>query len=186
MASHANDQILQYMIDSEDRITYVSDTWWLFAEENGADAHLYPPRLLGRLLWSYIAGEETRQLYRILLDRVRRQKQTVQVPIRCDSPELRRELSLRLKAVGSGHVEFICRTTRVETREPVELLRRHPERAERTLDICSFCKKIMAAPDEWVATDRAIERLALFDAAALPRLSHGVCPACYSAAIDGP
>ena len=55
--------------------------------------------------------------------------------------------------------------------------------SDRIIRICSFCKKIAAAADEWIDTERAIERMALFSDNALPRLSHGVCPACHAAAL---
>jgi hypothetical protein len=183
MADREKSQIIQYMIDANDCITYVGDAWWLFAEDNGAGPDCFPPHLLGRPLWDFIAGEETRQLYRILLARVRAQKKPVQVPIRCDSPERRREIAITLKPVGDGHVEFHSRTLREEMRAPLELLRRDARRSERIVRICSFCKKIAAAPDEWIDTDLAIERLALFVDADLPKLSHAVCPACHAAAL---
>ncbi len=176
-------QVIQYIIDAANRITYVSDEWWLFAEENGAGRECYPPQLLGRSLWDFIAGEETRHLYGILIDKTRAEKKAIQVPIRCDSPERRRQIMIALKSIGDGHIEFLCRTVRVVSRAPVELLRQGVERSDRIIRICSFCKKIAAAADEWIDTERAIERMALFSDNALPRLSHGVCPACHAAAL---
>ena len=176
-------QVIQYIIDAENRITYVSDDWWLFAEENGAGRECYPPQLLGRSLWDFIAGEETRHLYGILIAKARAEKKAIKVPIRCDSPERRRQIIIALKSVGDGHIEFLCRTVRVDARAPVDLLRRDVTRSDRIIRICSFCKKIAAAADEWIDTERAIERMALFSDNALPRLSHGVCPACHAAAL---
>ena len=183
MTTRAVDQIIQYMIDADDRIVYVSDGWWFFAEENGAGADCYPPQLMGRSLWNFIAGEETRQLYRILIAKTRSDKATVQIPIRCDSPDLRRQIMIDLKSVGDGHIEFLCRTLRVEARAPVDLLRSGPARSDQLIRICSFCKKIAVSAEEWIDTERAIERMALFSAAMLPRLSHRVCPACHNAAL---
>ena len=87
MTASERNQIIQYIIDAEDRIVYVSDNWWFFAEENGADASCYPPHLLGRSLWDFIDGEETRYLYGALTGKVRQAKKGIQVPIRCDSPD---------------------------------------------------------------------------------------------------
>ena len=185
MAIHEENQVIQYIIDTENRITYVSDDWWLFAEENGAGRECYPPQLLGRSPWDFIAGEETRQLYGILIAKTRAEKREIRVPIRCDSPERRRQISIALKSVGDGHIEFLCRTLKVDPRAPVELLRQDVTRSDRIIRICSFCKKIAAAGDEWIDTERAIEQMALFSDTALPRLSHGVCPACHASALDG-
>ncbi len=176
-------QIIQYIIDRDDHITYVSDDWWFFAEENEAGPDCYPPQLLGRPLWDFIAGEETRQLYRIMLAKARSGKKPVQVPIRCDSPELRREIMISLKSVGDGHIEFLCRTMQIEAREPVDLLRRDVKRTGSTIRICSFCKKIAMPSNEWIDTELAIKRLALFIDSALPQLRHCLCPGCHAAAL---
>jgi hypothetical protein len=183
MAIPEENQIIQYMIDPEDRITYVSDNWWFFAEENGAGADCYPPRLLGLSLWDFIAGAETRHLYDILIAKTRAGKKDIQVPIRCDSPDRRRKIVISLNSVGDGHIEFRCRTIRVDAREPVDLLRSDVARADRLIRICSFCKKVAVTADEWIDTEQAIDRMALFIGNALPQLSHGVCPACHAAAL---
>ncbi len=183
MAADATNQIILYMIDADDRIVYVSADGWFFAEENGASADCYPPQLLGRSLWDFIAGEETRQLYGILIAKTRLEKETVQVPIRCDSPDLRRQIMIDLKSVGDGHIEFLCRTLNVEARAPVDLLGNGSARSDQIIRICSFCKKIAVTADDWIDTERAIERLGLFKAQRLPQLSHGVCPACYAAVL---
>ena len=171
------------MIDGEDRITYVSANWWFFADENGAGADCYPPQLLGRSLWDFIAGEETRHLYGILIAKARAGIKELKVPIRCDSPDRRREIIIGLKSVGDGHIEFLCRTIQVDAREPVDLLRSDVARADRIIRICSFCKKVAVTADEWIDTEQAIDRMALFIDNALPRLSHGVCPGCHEAAL---
>jgi hypothetical protein len=183
MAIPEENQIIQYMIDAEDRITFVSDNWWFFAEENGAGVDCYPPQLMGRSLWDFIAGEETRHLYAILMAKARAEKKVLQVPIRCDSPDRRRKIIISLKSIGDGHIEFLCRTIRVDTREPVDLLRGDVARTDRLIRICSFCKKVAVAADEWIDTEKAIERMALFIENTLPRLSHGVCPSCHTVAL---
>ena len=183
MENRQANQIIQYIIDRDDQITYVSEDWWFFAEENEAGPDCYPPQLLGRTLWDFIAGEETRQLYRIMINKARSERKSVQIPIRCDSPELRREIMISLKSVGNGHIEFLCRTMQVETREPVDLLRRDVKRADSTIRICSFCKKIATPSGEWIDTELAIQRLALFIDTSLPQLSHGLCPSCHTAAL---
>ncbi len=186
MATPEEKQIIQYIIDGEDRITYVSDDWWFFAEENGAGAECYPPHLLGRSLWDFIEGEETRQLYQILIAKTRAGKKGLQVSIRCDSPERRRSIIIALKSIGDRHIEFLCRTIKVETRMPVDLLRSGLTRSDRIVRICSFCKKIAATEEEWIDTERAIERMALFSNHALPQLNHGVCPACHASVLADP
>ena len=42
--------------------------------------------------------------------------------------------------------------------------------------MCAWCKK--ADVGGWVEVEEAVRRLQLFDQARLPRITHGVCPAC--------
>ena len=51
-----------YSIDRDDTIASVSDSWLEFARENQA-SELTRDRVVGRRLWSFIAGRETRLLY---------------------------------------------------------------------------------------------------------------------------
>ena len=90
---------------------------------------------------------------------------------------------MALKSVGNGHIEFLYRTTRVAAHEAVDRLKSDAPRADRIISICSFWKNIAATADEWIDTERASERMALFDDGTLPRLSHGVCPACHAAVM---
>lgn len=46
MPNRRTSQIIQYIIDSDDHITYVSDDWWFFAEKNEAGSVCYPAQLL--------------------------------------------------------------------------------------------------------------------------------------------
>ena len=103
--------------------------------------------------------------------------------IYCDSPDLRRQVMIDLKSISSGHIEFLCRTLRVEARKPVDLLRREAARSDQMMRICSFCKKVAIESEDWVDAERAIERMALFRAAVLPKLSHGVCPAGHAVTL---
>ena len=47
MATAEENQVIRYMVDAEERITYVGAGGGRFAEENGAGADCYPPRLPG-------------------------------------------------------------------------------------------------------------------------------------------
>ena len=84
--------VFEYEIDASDVITQVNRHWEEFAEAN--DAPGLGARVVGTWLWKHFAGMEVKYIYRTLLERVRESGQSVSIPFRCDSPELRRRMSL--------------------------------------------------------------------------------------------
>ena len=81
-------QALSYAIDEHDHLIRVDEGYYRFAEENGwSDAG----SSLGRLLWDYVAGRELVKLQRLLVRRVRDEVGDVELPFRCDGPDVRRE-----------------------------------------------------------------------------------------------
>jgi hypothetical protein len=172
-------QVFIYRIDRDDHVVYVGDNWQDFADENGATAACSPDFVLGRSLWHFISDAETEHLYKILVERVRLRRSSIRVPIRCDSPGLRRFMEVEIHPLKDNGVEFRSSALRVEPRERVDLLRGDISRSEDLLRICSFCKKIDMSKNHWVETERAVKELDLFGPKALPSLTHGVCPSCY-------
>ncbi|HEX6133089.1 MAG TPA: hypothetical protein VFZ24_03835, partial [Longimicrobiales bacterium] len=59
-----------YRIDGDDRLAGVNAAWTEFAEANGGDA-LRPARVIGRVLWDFLADSTTVHLYRVMCARVR-------------------------------------------------------------------------------------------------------------------
>lgn len=164
-----------HRIDSDGRISFVNDAWLAFAEENG-----WPEaeRVLDSSLMPQIADRETRHIYQLLIDRVRRGGHEARFPYRCDSPDCRRLLEMRVSGLASGEVEFRSRVLRLEPREPVGLLdARHGNRSSDMLIICSWCKSVLA-DQAWVEVEQAVRRLAILTERALPQISHGICPGC--------
>lgn len=166
---------VRYVLDAEDRIVEVAPHWEEFGRKNAApDATLHP---LGRLLWDFISDPTTRQLYQAMVRRARGGER-VRVPYRCDAPDRRRFMELRIEAAPSGSVEFRSRLLRLEPRDPVLLLDASLPRVDRPqIRTCSWCKQ-MEVEGEWVEVEEGIRRLDLFDAAELPPISHGICPGC--------
>ena len=164
-----------YSLDGEDRIVAVDGSWCRFAEENGAPD--LARSALGRPLWQFIADEETRSLYRQLIGRVRSTNVELSLPFRCDSPELRRYMELKV-APGQERDSVTCRTTltRVEPRSARLLL--DPQlRSGQQLLICSMCRRVAITPERWVEIEVAIRELDLCRPAA-PRLVERVCGDC--------
>ncbi len=167
----------RYWIDAADTITFVNGPWLAFARENGA-AELTEASVVGRSLWDFIEGQETKQLYAALIEKVRTQDKLVVVPFRCDSPLVRREMRLLMKQNGEGIVRFESVITQVQPREFLRLFDRTTPRSRTVLDMCSCCKRILAEPVGWTDVDDAVARLHLLAEETMPQLRQTICPSC--------
>ncbi len=176
--------VLVYRIDAADTITWVSDNWSAFALANAWAGRVPPDAVVGRSLWEFIEGQETIQIYRALLQRVRDGRRVRKIPFRCDSPGAKRFCELEMAADPAGDVEITSRTLRTEPRPRIPLLDSATERGPGLIMICSTCKKVNLSGDRWSELDQAVEELDIFDNARMPMLSHGLCPSCYQTFMD--
>lgn len=167
---------IDYRIGIDDRIFHLGSGWEPFASDNGA-VDLSAKNVVGRPIWDFIEGDEVRHLYRLLVDRVRAEGRPVQLPFRCDSPELRRYMELDIAPELGKSLWFSARLLRAEPRQKVAILDPSAPRSETFLKICSWCKRIVVRND-WLEIEDGIVRLGLFEEGPLPRLTHGMCPDC--------
>ena len=173
---------LSYEIDASDAIVRIDGLWDRFASDNGAP-HLSADSVLGRELWDHIAGAEMDHVYRLLVERVRQHGQPLEFTFRCDSPKCARHMRMIMASAKDKHVRFHSITEREEPRAPISLLEASEERSHEIIVMCSVCKCISNEQKEWLELDKAIRVLELFQTAPLPRISHGLCPACYDVLI---
>ncbi len=169
-------EALSYAIDDQDHLIKVDDGYLSFAEENGWDG---AGASLGRTLWDFVAGHEMKKLQRMLLRRVRNEARSVELPFRCDGPDVRREMDIRIAAHGSGRVVmFSARLRSEEARDRTQpMLDPHAPRGEGLLEMCGWCDRFLIG-DEWVEIEEAAARLELFRRSEMPAVSHGICPSC--------
>jgi hypothetical protein len=168
---------LSYAIDDEDRLIKVDDGYYRFAEENGWEG---AGDSLGRSIWDFVAGHEVKKLQRLLLRRVREGLRGVELPFRCDGPDVTREMDIRIAADRTGRVVlFSARLREEEEREePQPLLDPEAPREEGDLlTMCAWCDRFLVA-GEWVEVEEAAKRLELFRRSQMPLLDHGICPQC--------
>lgn len=169
-------EALSYAIDDQDRLIRLDEGFYSFAEENGwNDAGAS----LGRTLWDFVAGHDVRKLQRLLLRRIRDEIRDVELPFRCDGPEVSREMDIRIVADHSGRVVMFSAQLRAE--EPREefqpLLDPQRPRGQELLPMCAWCDRF-EVDGEWVEVEEAAARLALFRRSELPAIDHGICPHC--------
>jgi hypothetical protein len=119
------------------------------------------------------------RLQRILLRRIRSEVREVELPFRCDGPDVRREMDIRIAANSTGRLVLFTAILRDELpraeRQP--LLDPATPRSAETIEMCGWCDHFYV-DDEWVEIEVAAKRLQLFARAELPAISHGICPAC--------
>lgn len=172
-----------YTIDCENRIVSVSGNWLSFALENQGGEDCHPDRVINEPLWKFIDGHETRYLYELCIAKVRDQQQSMILPFRCDAPDRRRYLELKMTPRPQEQIEFASRILREEPREKVQLLQQDVARSETLIKMCSMCKKVKISENIWLEVEEAITVLGLFAEEKLPRITHGCCQPCYDIAI---
>jgi len=169
-------QALSYAIDEHDHLVKVDEGYYSFAEENGWKE---AGSSLGRSLWDYVAGEDLKKVQRLLLRRIRDRVGDVELPFRCDGPDMRREMEIRILARPGGRaVLFSAHLRSEEEREASQpLLDPAAPRGGGMLSMCGWCDRF-EVDGEWVEVEEAARRLGLFERSRMPRLSHGICPEC--------
>jgi len=168
-----------YVIDQNDIIIQIGDSFVGFARKNGWHSDIEPEQVIGRSVFEFIAGTETQHLYRILFEAARRGKSIGPIPFRCDSPDKRRFLELRLEPMSGGYIEVRTKLLRVEEREPVFALEQGKGDSDRLLRMCSMCKKVALADGRWLEIEEALRTMRLFEGEALPQITHGLCEVCF-------
>ena len=127
----------------------------------------------------YIADPETRHIFNLLINRAREEGRQACFNYRCDSPDYRRFMEMRISHIRAmDQVEFRSRVLRLERREPVDLIDpSHVERSGEILKMCGWCKAVLV-DHAWIEVEQAVERLGILADRILPQISHGMCPDC--------
>lgn len=186
---------IAYVVDRDGVIDAVGQRHWrAFATANGGCGLLDQEAVIGRSLFDFIRGERVVSIYQRCLDLVF----TARIPgariaSRCDSPGVRRELSITVTPIVNGHgvehVLFQSLTVAEQQRPPIDLFdfaaieRRPCAHALPILAMCSYCQAVrypLGADEEdddgqWITAEDYYHR----GGHAQVRLSHGVCPPCF-------
>ncbi len=168
-------------LDVRDRICFVNEAWLRFAQENEAP-ELTRPAVMGRPLWDFVRGSETRVLYEAIFASLRRARQEVLLPYHCDSPAVKRSMRMTLRSLARGAIEVESVLLQSQAREPMDVLDPRAPRSERTLNICSVCRRVQSQ-GTWIPAERAVVQARLFALPAVPRLAERVCPVCRNAGL---
>jgi len=169
-------QEIRYRISVDGTILEIDGAWEDFAADNDAeDLAASPP--VGTPFLDHVAGAAVRSLLTSILERVRAEEEPLELPFRCDAPDCRRHMRMRVEPVEDGSVLIRSWIVREEPRESVRLLKADEPRDDRLLRVCAWCKRA-SIDDEWVALEAAVPRLDLFGSAPVPGITHDICPGC--------
>jgi hypothetical protein len=169
-----------WTIDGADKLIHVNDAWLAFAAENTAP-QLTAALILNQPIWRFIQGQETKYLYQQIFQRVRAGQSPVTFPFRCDSPDCRRFMEMRLSLLPDAAIQFTGHILREEWRDPVDLLDASRNRSGELVTVCSWCKKIHITGMGWEEVEVAIRALDLFGQLSMPRMTHTICDSCRRA-----
>lgn len=172
---------VEYVIDADDVVVSFDGAWTAFARDNDAPelAQLSPERQL----WSYFETDEVRELWQVLVARVRAEQVEARVPFRCDSPSRRRWFHMTITPGADDTVRFrsVCMFEQVRS-TAVPLLDRHAERDQTTatISLCSWCGQGHDGT-RWLDLEDLVREQRLLERIRVPPTSHGICPACRAA-----
>ncbi|MFG0262464.1 MAG: hypothetical protein ACF788_08750 [Novipirellula sp. JB048] len=169
--------IFRYSVDINDVIVEVDDWWLAFARENNA-AQLNEATVVGKSLWTFIADEPTRTLYRELHHRVRATRHPITIPFRCDSSTLKRYMQLTIHSGVDRRLCYQCRLIRTQSQRCLSAYEPSKPRTKAFLTMCSFCKRSLIEPSGWLEMENIAIKLRMYETQTVPGLHYTVCPEC--------
>ncbi len=181
MSTEIQNSISLYRVDDNDMIVFLNDGFRKFAVNNDA-APLAD--CVGRSLWDFIEDWDTKELYRLVLNRVRSGNIAVCFPFRCDAPDRRRFMEMEIEGVGDGLIEFRCRVEREESRTPLGPSSVQSRRADEFITMCSWCKRIRGDALNWLEVEDAVAEFATFECDSPAKITHGICSSCFEQVVD--
>jgi len=166
-----------YRIDQSDCIYAVGNDWQRVAEYNNEGNNCGLNSLQGKSIFEQFGDAETRMIYAKIFTRVRERLQEVRFQIHCDELTVIRILEACIAPLESGHIEVSFRLVKEQRRDPTIILEACGV-GQPIMTMCSYCGDLKDCDGIWQAMESEVNRLDLFSAAVLPKLSHGICPSC--------
>lgn len=168
---------LIYRIDTNNRITWVNESWPRFARGNRGEA-LMPEKVIGRDILSVMTDETVRQVYSAIISRAR-----LGVPVtftyRCDAPDKRRIFQMDVRPFSPGETEFVSTLKHEEPRSALALLELNRASSQILLRACSWCQQLAWPGGPWMPAEEMASSRGLLELEPLPMITHGICDTCY-------
>ena len=139
-----------YWLDRDNRIVRVSGPWDQFALANdGASATA--SHVVGRPIRDFVTGDETRMWLDAVLDLARAGGPPVVRSYRCDSPDTKRYMQMRIEAGVAGTLCLRHKMTRAEHTIPIRV-RFGSLVVPQAVARCSICNRFRC-DEAWVELD---------------------------------
>lgn len=164
---------IEYLLDERDQIISTGGDWDAFASQNDAP-ELREGKLVGRPLLDFVSGRVTRSYIQVLIEQVRKTGQSIAIDYRCDAPEVRRFMQMKVSPSLNNGIRFQSRVLRIEPRETPVTFYRPAERIRGCYNRCSMCNRIKVAED-WGEAESLLSRQDLQKGVAV---IYGICPGC--------
>lgn len=172
-----------YHLDDSDVIAFVNQDWLDFATANGKP-DLTETDVVGKSLWEFIHGPETRTFYENLFRTVRVHNQERRVFFRCDAPHIKRRMVLLVCPLPNHSLQL---EGHVLGEEPITL-ESYQELwlsvAQQIIQQCSLCLRVKNRANMWMDWIAMAWQLALLRHI-LP-VQYLICPDCDHHAATQP
>ncbi|HEY6640705.1 hypothetical protein [Povalibacter sp.] len=172
----STDTLPQLTLDARNRIASVNRAWVDATRCDGLrDQSL---EVIDRTLADFVKGVQVRQLWEILLERVRAVGAPIFVPMRADTPGQRRVWDVEVHPLPERGVQLVAHCVWKEERPALALLDPAVPRGEESLPHCAWCNRIQIRIGAWEEVEDAQMTLRLDAAESLPALKQAVCDRC--------
>lgn len=168
-----------YELDAEDRVVAVGGEWDPFAVQNGAPLAV-ASNVIGQPLWAFVDGMETMHLLQRLIAGVRASGTVVEVPFRCDGPNVERHMHFHAAPAEGARVRITTRLLSEVHLDGATALSAAAPAEGAMVTMCSWCNHIRMLDGTWLPLAEAAARLGLFSGARMPAITHGLCHSCMA------
>lgn len=173
---------VSYWIDDTDRIARVNQVWDNFALSNDGGDALLASRVIGRNVYDFITGDETRMYLGALLQHARFLNHTVVRPYRCDSPDVRRFMEMRVIPDEGSLVRLDHVLIRAEPYLTPVVYRYERDPGGKAVLRCSVCSNLLVS-DRWFVPEDTRILCGIPPDQPLP-VRYTVCPSCARAKLS--
>ena len=177
---HSGLWVCRYSVDPQDRVRFVGGDWTDFAVANEGLA-LDKSQVLDRCLWRFISGLENRLVYQQILSFVRLHKRVVRFLFRCDGPQERRLVGMRIAPEPDGGCCFESAILHRHRQKHFALLDLRGPKTNDTVALCNWCMRVDCGPLGWRTLDDQCVHRSVFVADPGPRPVFTICPDCLAA-----
>lgn len=169
--------IVSYLVDADDRITAVNQSWNEFARENNGGTIL-AEYIIGQHLFRHISDDPTRIYLQLLLNYVRMTGKSISRDYRCDSDNEKRFMCMTISSEGRNILRLDHQLLKIE-----QLPRRTPFITDYSASMvrCSWCNNLRIN-GHWSAPDSEFS-LAATNAFRNPVL-YSLCQVCQNRLAD--